>query len=225
MRLPSIRRPRQASVALAVALGALAISAIVAACGGATTSDIYRTAEAENKVANATATAQAAATSIAKGETAGGSAGDLTGGQGGLAGALRATAAAEATATAAAGGSQPAAAITATPSAADVLDAPPGDALSGEVTVKIDTNGLFDPAIIKIKTGTRVTWENTERTQRQAIADPGQAEQWDSGNMARPLGSSENVKFSHTFTKAGRFTYASQIPGAEDIKGVVFVVP
>jgi plastocyanin len=216
-----------AAVAAVLFVTLIAAMAAGASCGGLTTTEIYRTTEAENKVANATATAQAAATSIAKGETERGGAGDVTGGQGGLAGALRATAAAAATATAAAGGSQPAAELTATPtpSAIDVLDPPPGDPLSGEVTVKIGTTGRYDPEVIKIKAGTRVTWENTERTQRQTIADPGQAEQWDSGNMARPLGSTENVKYSHTFTKSGRFSYASDIPGAEDIKGVVFVVP
>jgi plastocyanin len=86
------------------------------------------------------------------------------------------------------------------------------------------TTGRFDPDVIKIKASTKVTWENTEQTQRQTVADSGQAEQWDSGNMARPLGSSDNVKFSHTFTKTGRFTYASQILRAQDVKGVVFVV-
>lgn len=215
------------AVAALLFVSLIAATAAGAACGGPTTTGIYRTAEAENKIANATATAQAVGTAVAKGETAKGGAGDVTGGQGGLAGMLRATAAAAATATAAAGGSQPASEATATPtpSAIDSLEAPPGDPRSGEVTVKIDADGRYVPDVIKVKVGTRVTWENTERTQRQTIADPGQAEQWDSGNMARPLGSSENVKFAHTFTKPGRFTYASDIPGAEDIKGVVYVVP
>ena len=218
--------PFRASV-FAVIVGAAVIAAAAAACGGQTTSDIYRTAEAENKVQNATSTAAALATAIASGQQVNTTEQQATGGQGGLAGSLRATAAAEATATAQAGGSQPAAEVTATPtpSAADIKDAPPGEPLTGEITVKIGNGGKYDPDILKIKAGTKVTWENTERSAHQSISDPGQAEQWDSGNMVRPLGSSETVKFSWSFTRPGRFTYTSQAPGDVGIRGVIFVVP
>ena len=219
---------RHTAAIVAVLLGSLIGAAGAAtACGGVTTTDIVRTSEAQNKVENATATAQAAATSIAKGETQRGGAGDVTGGQGGFAGSLRATAAAAATATAAAGGSQPATELTATPtpSAIDVLDPPPGDPVTGEVTVKVGNGGRYDPDVIKIKAGTKVTWENTERSAHQTVADPGQAEQWDSGTMLRPLGSNDNIKFSHTFTKTGRFTYTSLSATDLGVKGVVFVVP
>jgi len=214
---------RHALALAAVLLASLAIAAVAAACGGANTYNVIKTSEAQNKVDNATATSAAVETAIAKGEKPVLS-GDASGGQLGIAGALRATAVAAATATAAAGGSQSSALATATPSAADVQEAPPGDPLTGEVMVKILSGGKMDPSILKVKVGTTVTWENTERANHTTASDPGQAESWDSGPMARLIGDTVNRKFSHAFTKAGRYTYRSNITIDEGDTAVVFVV-
>jgi plastocyanin len=213
-----------------MALGAviaisLIISAIATACGGLTTTDIVRTSEAENKVQNATATAAAVETQIAKGVQPVAGEADVTGGQAGLAGALRATAAAEATATVLAGGVVTQNTPTPTPSAVDVLDPPPGDPLTGNATVRIMPRGEMDPLILKIKVGTTVTWENTERANHSTVSDPGQAEQWNSGQMARRIGDTENRKFTYTFTKPGRYVYRSDVPTDPALPAVVFVVP
>jgi plastocyanin len=200
---------------------AMLMGAVAAACSGPTTSEILQTSEAENKLENAAATASALETRVAQGGATPVSEGSGTGGQGGLAGELRATAEAQATA-AAAGGTTTAA--TSTPSPAQVTEPPPGDALTGTVTVDILNGGFYSPAVIKIKAGTKVTWQNTERSNHQSIAEAGQAEQWNSGDLARLVADPENRSFSHTFTKPGRYTYGSGVPGETEQKGVVFVV-
>jgi plastocyanin len=207
-----------------VVTGSLAVATAVSfACGGLTTSEIIQTSEAENKVQNAASTSTSvAATRAAGGES---SAGVGSGGQSGLAGQLRATAAAEATATAQAGGGGDggATAATATPSPLDAPE-PAGDPLTGEVTVQIGNAGAFDPAVIKIKVGTKVTWENPSGTGHQTASDPGQAEQWDSGIILRPIGAS-SASFAHTFATPGRYTYRSLQPTDTLAQGVIYVVP
>ncbi len=220
-----VKRMTPARAIAAVMAVLLAAAALAAACGAPSQFEILQTAESENKIANATATAAAFETVVAKGlaDPSQTSSEQGAGGQGGFAGELRATAAAEATATAQAGGSGPAA--TATASLGQTAELPPGDPLTGEVVITIGNAGRYDPEVVKVKVGTKVTWENTERTTHQTVSDPpGQAEVWDSGPMARPVGITENVKFSHTFTKTGRYTYASKQPTDAGLIGVIFVV-
>ena len=215
---------RHSLALMGVLLASLTIAAIAAACGGEDTYNVIKTSEAQNKVDNATATSAAVTTAIAKGEKPVSSS-DASGGQLGAAGALRATAVAAATATAAAGGSQSSALATATPSAADVLEAPPGAPLTGTITVKIVNRGEMDPTVLKIKVGTTVIWENTERTNHSTTSDPDQAESWNSDYMARRIGETENRRFSHTFTKPGRYTYRSDVPTDPALSAVIFVMP
>ncbi len=206
-------------VRLALSVGVI-LSAVFVACGGQTTSSIIFTAEAENKLANAKATEVAVATVLA----AGGSVDTTdtgTGGQGGTAGSLVATARAAATATAAAGG---VASPTPTPPPESLFVEPTGDPLTGEVVIEIRSNGLFDPPAVKIKVGTTIKWQNTERTNHKTTSDPGQAEQWDSGNLAKLVSDPALRSYSYTFTKVGRFTYRSTVAGESPDGGVIFVV-
>ena len=215
---------RHALALAALLLASLAVAVTAAACGGSDTYFVIKTSEAQNKVENATATSAAVETALAKGDKPVTS-GDASGGQLGQAGAIRATAVAAATATAAAGGSQSSGLATPTPSAGDVLEAPPGDPLTGTVNVKILNGGNMDPTVLKVKVGTTVTWENTERADHSTVSEPGQAESWASGPMARLLTDTESRKFSHTFTKPGRYAYKSNVPTDDGSPAVVFVVP
>jgi plastocyanin len=56
----------------------------------------------------------------------------------------------------------------------------------------------FSPAAIEIEVGTTVTWENYDTATHTVTADDGS---FDSGDLA------QGDTFSHTFDKAGTFTY------------------
>ncbi|MBI4305290.1 MAG: hypothetical protein HY678_03125 [Chloroflexi bacterium] len=202
-----------------IAIAAAFMFALVAlACGGPTSTQLVQTVTTGQKIENATATAKAL---IEKGLDP--SNPQVIVGVGSLAEQFQQTAVAGLTATAqavAAGGGTPAAS---SDTGGLPKEPPAGDPLTGTVTVKIGNRGLFDPDVIKIKVGTTVVWENTERTAHSSVSDPGQAEEWTSGTMSRRVGQTENVKFSYTFTKPGRYTYSSR-EGGENTQGVVFVV-
>ncbi|MBI4218637.1 MAG: hypothetical protein HY682_00740 [Chloroflexi bacterium] len=207
---------RLTATAIAVAF---AVALVAVACGGPTSTQLVQTVTTGQKIENATATAKAL---IEKGLDP--SNPQVIVGAGSLAEQFQQTAVAGLTATAqavAAGGGTPAAGT----SEGDSLpkDPPAGDPLSGTVTVKIENRGLFNPQVIKIKVGTTVVWENTERTAHSSVSDPGQAEEWNSGTMSRRVGQTENVKFEYQFTKPGRYTYGSR-EGGENSLGVVFVM-
>src|SRR5260370_18080160 len=65
----------------------------------------------------------------------------------------------------------------------------------------------FSPATITIKVGTTVTWTNNTGTPHTVTSDDGTS--FDSG-INTPLSPSGGT-FSHTFTKAGTFSYHCQI--------------
>ena len=83
------------------------------------------------------------------------------------------------------------------------INAPDGLAASGETAVNIVTTGKMVPSVLKITSGTTVTWTNTERTGHSTKSDPGQAEEWDSESMARgPL--DVGTIATPVFSRAGR---------------------
>jgi len=204
-----------------VVAGAMAITLVAIACGGPTSTEIVQTQTALNKEANATATANAVA-------AAGGDVEKHVAfkvGKGSIAEQVQETQAAKATAAVAAGeevaGASSGATVTPVPEV--ITEAPEGPAQSGEVEILIKNMGAMDPDVVKITVGTTVTWANIERTNHSTRSDPGQAESWDSGDMARKVTEKAFKTFSHTFTKPGRYTYGSGLD--YDIgRGVIFVV-
>jgi len=77
-----------------------------------------------------------------------------------------------------------------------------GAAPAGAATVALSVHDFaFSPSTLTIAAGTTVTVTNTGESTHTWSSDPGDAQQWNSGDIAP--GSS----FSVTFTKAGRFTY------------------
>ncbi|MEX0762577.1 MAG: plastocyanin/azurin family copper-binding protein [Dehalococcoidia bacterium] len=193
-----------AKIAL-ILLGALLIAAAVAACGGPSTTEIVQTQTAQNRLDNATATAQAEATMAAQTPDTNGGGGPLTPLE-----RSRATASARATEQAAQtpssgnGGD--------VPGGSDV-EIPDGPAQSGEVVVQIGNRGVFDPQVIKITPGTTVIWESDERTSHNTSSDPDQEESWDSGSMSRGAIQTEPARFEHTFTTPGCYSYRSRAGG------------
>lgn len=207
--------------AIAIA-GAFIIALVFLACSGPTSTQLVQTVTTQQKIENATATAKVL---IEKGLDPNNP--QVIVGAGSLAEHFQQTQVARLTATAQSGGTGetgPAASPTSAGGLSGLPTEPPaGDAQAGTVTVKIGNRGFFDPAVIKIKTGTTVVWENTERTAHTTVSDPHQEEQWDSGAMFRRVGQTQSPTFEHTFSKPGRYTYAST-QGGDDGNGVVFVV-
>jgi plastocyanin len=137
-----------------------------------------------------------------------------------LSGQIRATFSAGATATAQA---EAAGVTKATPT--PISEAPPpGDALSGTATVNIGNAGQMDPQVIKIAVGTTITWFNVDKfAHNVVVTDKNAPDQFQSGNLAWPLGSREVTKFEFTFTKAGKYEYGSRW-GGDSSNAVVWVV-
>jgi len=204
-----------------VVAGAASITLVALACGGPTSTEIVQTQTALNKQSNATATAEAV---IAAG-------GDVEKkvafavGKGSIADQVQETQAAKATAAVEAGeevaGASSGATVTPVPEI--VAEAPEGPPQSGEVEILIKNLGAMDPEAVKITVGTTVIWANIERTNHSTKSDPDQAEQWDSGDMARKVTEKEFKTFSHTFTTPGRYTYGSGL-NYDKGRGVIFVV-
>ena len=104
------------------------------------------------------------------------------------------------------------------------FDVPEGPAQTGEVIVEVGNEGNMNPDAIKITPGTTVTWVNMERTNHSSKSDPpGQAEEWDSGSLARTILQKEPTRYSHTFGIPGAYTYGSRVAGDSSV-AVVFVV-
>jgi len=113
---------------------------------------------------------------------------------------------------------------TPTPTAATSTDTPPpGPAQSGTVEVKIGPSGVMDPAVLKITVGTTVTWLNVDKAAHNTASDPGDPEQWNSGNMGWGLGQTTPTKFSHTFQHTGKYVYGSRYAG-DNSTAVIWVV-
>jgi plastocyanin len=137
-----------------------------------------------------------------------------------LSGQIRATFAAGATATAQA----EAAGITKATATPVSKELPPGDPIDGSATVNIGNAGQMDPQVIKITVGTTVTWLNTDRfAHNVATTSPNVPEQFQSGNLAWPLGSQEVTKFEFKFTKPGKYDYGSRW-GGDSSNAVIWVV-
>jgi plastocyanin len=78
---------------------------------------------------------------------------------------------------------------------------------------KIAISGFkFDPATITIPVGTTVTWTNQDSANHLVAADDGS---WKSESLAK------GATFSHTFDKAGTYTYICKIHTT--MKGTIIV--
>ena len=107
------------------------------------------------------------------------------------------------------------------------VEIPEGPALTGVIEVDIPARGaegvVFDPDIIKIVAGSTVRWGHDRRSASSSTSDPGQAEEWDSGDLHKGPFDKENPTFDHTFTVEGCFTYTSVFSGDTAV-GAVCVV-
>ena len=208
-----------------VLAAALVLTTIMAACSsGPTTVQIVETTKAQNKLDNAQATRQAVI-------DAGGDpdatvqvqiSGDSAAARANEERAATATAQAEAGVVAVGVGSSELA-----QGAAFDVEVPEGPALTGVIEVDIPARGaegvVFDPAIIKIVVGSTVRWGHDRRSASSSTSDPGQDEEWDSGDLHKGPFDKENPSFDHTFTVEGCFTYTSRFSG-DTATGAVCVV-
>ena len=200
-----------------VLAAALMLTTIIAACRtGPTTVEIVETTKAQNKIDNATATAEVI---IAQG----GDPDKVEVSVGTNSAAARAAQEQAATATAQAeqgiikqsvGGSS---ADQSAEGAAFEVEVPEGSAQTGVIEIQVLALGaervVFDPDVVKIAAGSTVKWINDRRSASSTTAHPGQGEQWDSGSMSRGPFDKEAPSFEHTFNTAGCFTYLSQYSG------------
>jgi plastocyanin len=102
------------------------------------------------------------------------------------------------------------------PTAAEVSQSPTNDTTtpqqSGQVSVNI-SGFAFSPAELTIKIGTTVTWTNQDSVVHNVLATDNS---WGSPDM------NQGDTFSHTFDKAGTYTYRCSFhPG---MKGTITVI-
>jgi plastocyanin len=208
-----------------VLAGALVLTTIMAACSSRpTTVQIVETTKAQNKLDNAQATRQAVI-------DAGGDPDATVQVQiSDDSAAAKANADRNATATALADEGIVAEGVGSSElaqGAAFEVEVPEGPALTGVIEVDIPARGaegvLFDPDIIKIAVGSTVKWGHDRRSASSSTSDPGQAEEWDSGDLHKGPFDKENPSFEHTFTVEGCFTYKSVFSGDTAV-GAVCVV-
>ena len=218
------------ALALLLAVWAFSASAVAAVGCGENTSqfETIQTFESEQKVVNATATAEAV---IAAGgdPDAGIQVGANT-----IAAQIQATAQARATADAETGsetggkavgtdaGSEQAQ-VTGSEDDETEIEVPEGPALEGEATVIMADPAFFEPEIIKVKVGTTVTWENPRSSATSATSFDGEAEQWDTTDRWKSSFNPEVCCASHTFTIVGCHRYRSEFSG-DTATGAVCVV-
>ncbi len=202
-----------------LALGLFSIS-----CESTSQFETIQTFEAEKKITQATATAEAV-------KAAGGDP-DQVGiqvGAGSIAAQAQATAAAKATAAAESGDDQGESAVgteagSETEQAAEFeVEMPDGAPQSGEVKVSMADTDKFDPRIIKVSVGTVVTWENPRGSPSSASSLDGEAEQFDTGELWKSSFNQEKCCGSHTFTVPGCHRYKSEFSGDTAV-GAVCVV-
>ena len=203
---------------LLVIASAFALAAAITACGQPTTYDIVQTQTAQNKIDNATATAEA---QIALGLDPNNPL-QRTVGEGSVAQREQQRVAATQTAIAQAGGTL---AGTPIPQSGRDIEVPDGPALTDadSPTVVIAVAGKFEPEIIKVAVGTTVTWTNERRSASTSTSVPGEDEQWDSGNLFKGTFATEAASFSHTFTVPGCHRYQS-LQSGDTSSGAVCVV-
>lgn len=85
-----------------------------------------------------------------------------------------------------------------------------------EVTVKID-DFIFDPTILTISTGTKVTWTNEGKVQHNVVSHSSSPEK---GLESELL--SNGKSYSYTFDKPGTYYYFCE-PHPTSMRGVVIV--
>lgn len=198
---------------ISVVLGALIVTLIAAACGGATTSDIIATSAAANRIENDNATRQAIIDAGGNPDTDR----EVAVGTGSRAELQRI--ATDATSTALSFASP-------TPTATVVvINVPEGPTLTDadNPIVQIENLGIFVPEILKVKIGTTVTWENGRRSASSVKTDADAAEQFDSDAFSKGTFDKEPARFSHTFMILGCHKYASLYSG-DSGTGAVCVV-
>lgn len=194
----------------ALVLGGSFVVALAALACAEPSIDIVQTQFAETRATSDAATSVAQATLEASGGIDVGS----------LSGQMRATFAAEATVTAVA----KEAGIVDVATAVLAAEVPPGDPLTGNVEVEIQTGGKMVPDVIKVSVGTTVTWVNVDKWAHNVVVTNADApEQFQSENLAWPFGGKDPVKFEYTFGKAGKYEYGSRWQG-ERTNAVVWVV-
>lgn len=86
-----------------------------------------------------------------------------------------------------------------------------------------DTNLVFDPAAIKVATGTEVTWQWVGGQERHVVASIGTPE----GGRAfsSPPNSGSGFTYRHTFTSPGMYRYTCGVHRTQDTRGAVVVAP
>ncbi len=68
-------------------------------------------------------------------------------------------------------------------------------------TIVVIRNFTFEPAEVRIKAGTSVTWVNCDQPGQPAHTSTADQSQWDSGSLT------DGKAFTHPFSTAGRFGY------------------
>ncbi|AZH24559.1 halocyanin domain-containing protein [Haloplanus aerogenes] len=92
---------------------------------------------------------------------------------------------------------------------------------SSEVTVAVGASGnggnfTFDPAAIRVSTGTTIVWEWTGQGAQHNVAAEG-------GGFESDLSSEEGYTFEHTFSEAGTYKYVCTPHRTLGMKGAVVV--
>lgn len=82
-------------------------------------------------------------------------------------------------------------------------------------TVGVDIQNIAFPETISVKPGTKVTWTNKDTVAHTVSSDSGQAETFDSKDIAA------GASFSMTFAKAGTYSYHCNIHSSMHGKIVV----
>ncbi|MCY4475285.1 MAG: hypothetical protein OXC83_07595 [Chloroflexi bacterium] len=205
---------------------AMTVATAIVACGGPSQFETIQTFEADLKVLNSTATAEAV---IAEG---GDPDAGITVGKNTIAAQVQATAQARATADAETGSTEGGRAVGTDAGSeqaqvegeeAVAIEVPEGAALEGEARVLLADTYFFEPEVIKVKVGTKVIWENPRNSASSARSFEGEAEQWDTGALWKPSFGGDECCGEHTFTIVGCHRYRSEFSGDTAI-GAVCVV-
>ena len=214
-------------VALLIAFWAvLTALAAVTACGGSSQFETIQTFEAEQKIVDTTATAEAVV--AAGGDPDAG----IQVGAGSIAAQAQATAAAKATAQVEGGTESGGSAVGSEAGSESEqeegtevaeIEVPDGPALEGEVTVNMTDSAFFEPEVIKVKVGTTVKWENPRGSPSSATSFEGEAEEWDTADLWKSSFNPEVCCGTHTFTIVGCHRYRSEFSG-DTATGAVCVV-
>ena len=214
-------------VALLIAFWAvLTALAAVTACGGSSQFETIQTFEAEQKIVDTTATAEAVV--AAGGDPDAG----IQVGAGSIAAQAQATAAAKATAQVEGGTESGGSAVGSEAGSESEqeegtevaeIEVPDGPAQEGEVTVNMTDSAFFEPEVIKVKVGTTVKWENPRGSPSSATSFEGEAEEWDTADLWKSSFNPEVCCGTHTFTIVGCHRYRSEFSG-DTATGAVCVV-